>query len=136
LFPGCRRFVYVSRPIALGCFANAATQAIALLTVPPNLPASLRELVLLSDEILHLAGHVAVDSTWYASRAAISSIYAASELFMTTDTSKGFAETERFLDRRLEERGKIRGAMGDVGEWVNMQGWSLVNVLRSKGMWI
>jgi ubiquinone biosynthesis protein COQ9 len=117
-------------------FADAASQAIALLTVPPNLPASLRELALLSDEILHLAGHAAVDGTWYTSRAAISSIYAASELFMTTDTSKGFAETERFLDRRLEERGKIRGAVGDVGEWVNMQGRSLVNVLRSKGMWI
>ncbi|KAI9873185.1 MAG: Ubiquinone biosynthesis protein coq9, mitochondrial, partial [Watsoniomyces obsoletus] len=67
-----------------------------------NIPASLKELNALSDEIWYLAGDTTVDFSWYTKRASLSAIYACSELFMTTDASKDFAQTEEFLDRRLE----------------------------------
>ncbi len=109
-------------------------QAIALLTLPAYLPISLQELTLLSDEILFLAGDVSVDTSWYTKRAALSAIYASSELFMTQDNSTGFVETQEFLDRRLTEVEKVRDAVGMVGAWVGMQGIGLVNIMRSKGL--
>lgn len=94
----------------------------------------MRELALLADEILFLAGDTAVDTSWYTRRAALSAIYASSELFMTEDQSEGFVETREFLHRRLDEARRASGALGMAGTWVGMQGISLVNGLRSKGV--
>ena len=101
---------------------------------PTNVPASLHELFLLSDEIWHLAGDTSVDSSWYTKRASLSAVYSSAEVFMTTDTSPGFAETERFLDRRLEELKTVGESFGAVGEWLGFSGKAAVNVLRSKGV--
>ncbi|MCJ1330990.1 Ubiquinone biosynthesis protein coq9, mitochondrial [Thelotrema lepadinum] len=101
---------------------------------PSYVPASLHELFLLSDEIWHLAGDTAVDSSWYTKRATLSAIYSSAEVFMTTDTSPGFAETENFLDRRLHELQTMGQTLGAVSEWVGFSGRALVNVLRSKGV--
>ena len=53
---------------------------------------------------------------------------------MTQDKSKNFAETEQFLDSRLDDAMKVGGFLGTLGEWVDFTGHSVVNVLRSKGM--
>lgn len=111
-------------------------EALALLSTARHLPASLRELALLSDELLFLAGSTTVTSAWYTNRAALAAIYTSAEMFMTTDTSKDFGETEEFLMGRLEEGEKIRGLMGGLGAWVGMQAGGLVDGLRSKGVWI
>ncbi len=111
-------------------------EALALLSTARHLPASLRELALLSDELLFLAGSTTVTSAWYTNRAALAAIYASAELFMTQDKSNGFIETERFLTRRLEEGEKVRGGLDMVGKWVGMQAGGLVDGLRSKGVWI
>ncbi|CAF9907076.1 Ubiquinone biosynthesis protein coq9, mitochondrial [Imshaugia aleurites] len=111
-------------------------EALALLSTARHLPTSLRELALLSDELLFLAGSTTVTSAWYTNRAALAAIYASAELFMTQDKSKGFTETEKFLKRRLEEGEKIRGGLDMVGKWVGMQAGGLVDGLRSKGVWI
>ena len=100
---------------------------------PSFTPAALKELSLLSDEILHLAGNVSTDSTWYAKRASLAAIYASSELFMTRDSSSGFSETERFLDRRLEEAYIIGGALEGIGKWITFSAKASIDVLRSKG---
>lgn len=84
--------------------------------------------------MLFLAGDTSVDTSWYTKRAALSVIYASSELFMTQDTSPDFVETEAFLSRRLEEAEAARMSLGMVGKWVGMQGIGLVNTLRSKGV--
>ena len=103
---------------------------------PSYMPASLHELFLLSDEIWHLAGETAVDSTWYTKRASLAAIYSSSEVFMTTDTSSGFAETQRFLDRRLEDIKAVGESISAVSEWTRFSTKALVNILRSKGVGI
>ncbi|RAL61957.1 hypothetical protein DID88_002446 [Monilinia fructigena] len=65
-------------------------EAQTLLTLPTNLSTSLHELHALSDEIWFLSGDTSVDSSWYTKRVSLSAIYAATELFMTTDKSSGF----------------------------------------------
>jgi len=100
---------------------------------PSYVPASVSELARLSDEIWFLAGDTSVDGSWYTKRATLSAIYSATEVFMTQDTSTDFTDTERFLDARLEDVGKVGGFVGAVGEWLGYTGHSVVNVLRSKG---
>ncbi|KAK3689993.1 COQ9-domain-containing protein [Podospora appendiculata] len=107
--------------------------ALAIMAQPSYIPTSLAELAVLADEILYLAGDVAVDPTWYTKRASLSAIYAASELFMTNDSSTGFRDTRAFLGRRLGEAEELGGAVRSVGEWVGFNAKAGVNVLRSWG---
>ncbi|MCJ1392412.1 Ubiquinone biosynthesis protein coq9, mitochondrial [Xylographa bjoerkii] len=94
---------------------------------------SIAELARLSDEIWFLAGDTSVDTSWYTKRAALSAIYSSTELFMTTDTSANYRETEFFLDRRLREVQNIGKAVGSVGQWMGFTAAAAINVLRSKG---
>ena len=109
-------------------------QALAIMAQPTYIPPSLHELAALADEIWFLAGDTSVDTSWYTKRATLSAIYSATEVFMTQDTSKGFVETEQFLDSRLQDLQSVGGVMGKLGEWVNYTGHSTINVLRSKGV--
>lgn len=102
--------------------------------MPKHVPASLRELALLSDEIHFLAGDQSVDTSWYTKRAGLSAIYASTELFMTQDRSANFKETEAFLDRRLEGAHALRTMVGDAGRWAGVQAMGLISSLRSKGV--
>lgn len=101
---------------------------------PSHVPASLAELAKLSDEIWFLAGDTSVDTSWYTKRASLSTVYAATEVFMTQDKSPNYVETEQFLDSRLEDVTKLGAVAGNVGEWLDYTGHSFVNVLRSKGV--
>ena len=98
------------------------------------MPSSIAELARLSDEIWFLAGDTSVDTSWYTKRATLSAIYSSTEIFMTGDTSAGFVETERFLDRRLKDVGTLGGTVTDVGQWMGFTGHAVVNTLRSKGV--
>ncbi|TVY84759.1 Mitochondrial ubiquinone biosynthesis protein coq9, partial [Lachnellula suecica] len=109
-------------------------EALALMASPSNIPPSLRELSALSDEIWYLAGDTSVDSSWYTKRASLSSIYAASELFMTTDKSEGYEETRAFMERRFGDVQAVGGAVGSFGQWVGFNARAGLNVLRSKGV--
>lgn len=102
--------------------------------MPSNIPDSLRELALLSDEIHFLAGDKSVDTSWYTKRAGLSTIYASTELFMTQDRSINFKETEAFLDRRLEAAQGLRTMVSEAGRWAGVQGMGVINGLRSKGI--
>jgi len=125
------RRLHANRPII-----RRWQEALALLSTARYLPTSIRELALLSDEMLFLAGSTTVTSTWYTNRAALGAIYASAELFMTTDTSNNFVETEEFLTRRLREAERVRGVMEGLGAWAGMQAGGLLDGLRSKGVWI
>jgi ubiquinone biosynthesis protein COQ9 len=109
-------------------------QALAIMAQPSYVPASLSELAKLADEIWFLAGDQSVDTSWYTKRASLSTIYSATEVYMTQDKSANFMETEQFLDNRLQDLMRVGGFMGALGEWVNYTGHSTVNVLRSKGV--
>lgn len=99
-----------------------------------NIPASLQELHSLSDEIWYLAGDTSVDTSWYTKRASLAAVYASSELFMTTDTSKDFAATEEFLHRRLQDVQRVGGTIGGLGQFVGFWAGSSLNLARSWGM--
>jgi ubiquinone biosynthesis protein COQ9 len=109
-------------------------EALALMSLFGNIRPSLKELHLLSDEIWFLAGDVAVDSSWYTKRASLGAVYAASEVFMSTDKSEGFEATREFLERRFEDSRDVGEAVGGVWEWVGFQAGAVVNLLRSKGV--
>lgn len=99
-----------------------------------NIPASLKELNALSDEIWYLAGDTAVDFSWYTKRASLSAVYASTELFMTTDKSSDFAMTEEFLDRRLEAAQTIGSTVGGFTQYVGFWAGNSLNLARSWGM--
>ncbi|KAK4041004.1 hypothetical protein C8A01DRAFT_45730 [Parachaetomium inaequale] len=109
-------------------------EALAIMAQPSYIPASVRELAQLADEILYLAGDPSVDPSWYTKRASLSAVYAAAELFQTTDRSPEFRETRAFLRRRLDEAARAGGAVRSVGEWIGFNAGAAVNVLRSKGV--
>ena len=109
------------------------SQALAIMAQPSYVPASLKELALLSDEIWLLSGDKAVDSSWYTKRATLSAVYSTAELFMTNDRSPDFAETHDFLHRRLDEVKSVGTTLGAVGQWVGFTASAGVNILRSKG---
>ncbi|KAJ0115936.1 hypothetical protein J7T55_004106 [Diaporthe amygdali] len=90
-------------------------EALAIMAQPSCVPVSLGELAKLSDEIWFLVGDTAVDPSWYTKRASLSTIYASTELFMTTDHSDGFSETRKFLQRRLAETQEIGAATPSAG---------------------
>nr|POE52023.1 ubiquinone biosynthesis protein coq9, mitochondrial [Quercus suber] len=109
-------------------------EGLALMSLAENIAPSLRELSLLSDEIWFLAGDVSVDSSWYTKRASLAGVYAATEVYQTTDQSTNFADTEQFLDRRLEELRTVGGVLSGAGKWAGFQAGAMVNLLRSKGL--
>ncbi|KAK1774034.1 COQ9-domain-containing protein [Copromyces sp. CBS 386.78] len=109
-------------------------EALAIMAQPSYVPPSLKELALLSDEILFLAGDSSVDPSWYTKRASLSTIYAAAELFMTNDHSPEFMDTRAFLNRRLREVNEVGGVFRNLREWVGFTATAGVNVLRSKGV--
>ncbi|KAK5099148.1 Ubiquinone biosynthesis protein coq9, mitochondrial [Exophiala xenobiotica] len=108
--------------------------ALGHMSLLENIPASLKELGNLADEIWYLAGDKQVDFGWYTKRAQLSAVYASTEVFMNTDKSQGFKDTEEFLDRRL---GDVRTVGGSVGGAMQYAGWwagNGVGLARAWGM--
>jgi len=109
-------------------------EALGLMSLAGNIPASTAELGRLVDEMWYLAGDVSVDTSWYTKRGLLAGVYASTEVFMSQDHSENYKETEKFLDRRLEDVMKAGGAVGAVNEWVGFTAMSAVNVARSLGV--
>jgi ubiquinone biosynthesis protein COQ9 len=101
---------------------------------PSNIPTSIFELSSLADEIWFLAGDTSVDTSWYTKRASLSAIYAATEIFMTTDKSSHYNDTREFLDRRFKDSQVVGEAARSLGQWVGFTASAGLNVLRSKGV--
>jgi ubiquinone biosynthesis protein COQ9 len=99
-----------------------------------NIPASIKELNALSDEIWYLAGDKAVDFSWYTKRASLAAVYASSEMFMTSDTSKDFTATEEFLDRRLKDAQTVGGSLGGFTQSAGFWAGNSIHLARSWGM--
>lgn len=78
-------------------------QALGLMTLPPNVPTSLANVLTLVDDICYYAGDRSVDFNWYTRRVGLASIYKATELYMLQDSSPDFEKTWKFLERRIEE---------------------------------
>ncbi|XP_075225152.1 ubiquinone biosynthesis protein COQ9, mitochondrial-like isoform X2 [Lycorma delicatula] len=78
-------------------------QALAIMTLPPNVPTSLANLLTLVDDIWYYAGDRSVDFNWYTRRVALAGIYKMTELYMIQDGSPDHENTWTFLNRRLDE---------------------------------
>jgi ubiquinone biosynthesis protein COQ9 len=104
------------------------------MAMPQSIAPSLTELARLSDEIWFLAGDTSVDYSWYTKRATLSAVYSSTELFMTTDSSPNYNETENFLDRRLSELQGATGLIGASMNWISFSALAAINVARSKGL--
>lgn len=78
-------------------------QALAIMTLPQNVPTSLAQLLTLVDDICHCAGDRSVDIGWYTRRIGIASIYKMVELYLLQDKSPGHQQTWEFLERRMDE---------------------------------
>lgn len=78
-------------------------QALGLMTLPQNVPASLAQLLTLVDDICYCVGDRSVDIGWYTRRIGIASIYKMVELFMLQDKSANHQKTWEFLERRVDE---------------------------------
>jgi ubiquinone biosynthesis protein COQ9 len=118
-----------------------------------NIHTSVSELAKLSDEMWFLAGDDSHDMNWYSKRATLSGVYAITgeltitlanatslhinffaELFMTQDTSAGFEETWKFLDRRLNDVKVLGKTASNISTWLDFTAHALSNVLRSKNI--
>lgn len=106
--------------------------ALGHMSLLENIPASLKELGNLADEIWYLAGDKQVDFGWYTKRAQLAGVYAATETFMTTDKSKEYNDTKEFLDRRLDDVRTVGGAVGGAMDYV---GWFAGNGLGLARAW-
>lgn len=108
--------------------------ALAQMSLLENIPASLKELGNLADEIWWLAGDKQVDFGWYTKRAQLAGVYAATEVFMSTDKSRGFEETREFLDRRLGDVRVVGGVVGGARDYVGWWAGNGIGLARAWGM--
>ncbi|KAL4789779.1 COQ9-domain-containing protein [Aspergillus venezuelensis] len=108
--------------------------ALALMSMPSNIPLSLSELHSLSSDILHLAGDTSVDASWYTKRLSVSAIYASAEVVMTRDTTSDLSATEAFVTRRVEDGKAIGDKLSGAKQCLGFLGSTAVGLGRSWGL--
>lgn len=66
------------------------------------------------DGIWRAAGDTSTDYNWYTKRALLAGVYTSTELYMLTDCSPEFADTDAALERRITEVLTIGKSIGSV----------------------
>ncbi|KAI9216403.1 COQ9-domain-containing protein [Blastocladiella britannica] len=105
--------------------------AVRLLAHPRNVPFAVHHLHQLVDEMWYLAGDRSFDSNYYTKRALLAGVYSSTELYMTTDTSPGFANTWAFLDHRFKDSAKVGKAAAEIKSTVEWGAMNLKGILAS-----
>ncbi|NXX82553.1 COQ9 protein, partial [Urocolius indicus] len=100
-------------------------QALSILLLPHNIPASLNLLTSMIDDIWQYAGDQSTDFNWYTRRAVLTGIYNTTELVMLQDSSPDFEETWRFLENRVADAMN----MGSAADQVQSTGEAVVQGL-------
>jgi ubiquinone biosynthesis protein COQ9 len=95
---------------------EAIRRGIALMSLPGNLPLSVKASYGVVDSIWRVAGDTSVDFSFYTKRAELAAIYAATLLVWLDDTSDDLEITRSFLDRRLAGALRLRKARAKVEE--------------------
>ncbi|XP_049956720.1 ubiquinone biosynthesis protein COQ9, mitochondrial isoform X2 [Schistocerca serialis cubense] len=91
----------------IGPYLEKWPQAVGIMTLPPNVPTALANLLTLVDDICYYAGDRSVDFGWYTRRISLAGIYKMTELYMIQDKSDGFQETWQFLRRRIDDAERL-----------------------------
>ncbi|XP_053255220.1 ubiquinone biosynthesis protein COQ9, mitochondrial [Podarcis raffonei] len=107
-------------------------QAISVLLLPHNIPASLNLLTSMVDDMWHYAGDQSTDINWYTRRAVLAGIYNTTELVMIQDSSPDFEETWSFLQNRIADAMN----MGHTAKQVQATGEALVQGLMGAAVTI
>ncbi|KAH1010794.1 ubiquinone biosynthesis protein COQ9, mitochondrial [Dendroctonus ponderosae] len=109
---------FTDKPISPGQFVELAIQerlkmlvpyvhkwpqAIAIMSLPPNVPTALAALLTMVDDICYYAGDRSVDFNWYMRRLGVAGVYKATELYLIQDKSLEQQNTWNFLKRRMDE---------------------------------
>ena len=93
---------------------EAVRRATTMLALPIHAPIGLRLLYRTVDALWHAAGDTATDFNHYTKRAILAAICSATFLYWFNDRSIDHAATFAFLERRLDEHGRLHGVMERV----------------------
>ncbi|XP_068267115.1 ubiquinone biosynthesis protein COQ9, mitochondrial [Nyctibius grandis] len=107
-------------------------QALSILLLPHNIPASLNLLTSMIDDIWHYAGDQSTDFNWYTRRAVLTGVYNTTELVMMQDSSPDFEDTWRFLENRVADAVN----MGNTANQVQSTGEAVVQGLMGAAVTI
>ena len=88
-------------------------RALAILTMPQNIPLALRISWRTTDLMWRIAGDTATDFNHYTKRMTLAAVYGSTLLVWLDDQSEGWAETAAFLDRRIDNVMKIEKLKAD-----------------------
>lgn len=91
---------------------DAIRRALALQSLPWNVPSALRTVARTADSMWAAAGDTSADFSWYTRRATLAGVYGATLAFWMQDDTPGFLATRTFLDRRLADLAKLQRPRG------------------------
>jgi len=91
----------ITRLEVIAPWREAVRRALSVLVLPQHTPLGLRLLYETVDAAWYGAGDSATDFSFYTKRVTLAAIYAATWLYWLEDSSRDFADTRAFLDRRL-----------------------------------
>lgn len=89
---------------------EAVRSALAVLSMPQNVPLGLKTASRSADAMWRVAGDTATDYNHYTKRMILSGVYGATLLAWLDDDSEDWADTAAFLDRRLADVMKFEKA--------------------------
>ncbi|XP_049874116.1 ubiquinone biosynthesis protein COQ9, mitochondrial-like isoform X2 [Pectinophora gossypiella] len=101
----------VARLLMIEPYKSTWPKAMAIQTLPNNVPNCLATLLSLVDDICYHSGDRSVDFNWYLRRVGLAGIYKASELFYLTDNSPGSSATRSFVQSRIRDAQMIQAAL-------------------------
>ncbi|OSQ38261.1 COQ9 family protein [Thalassospira mesophila] len=98
---------------------DAVRAAVAHLSLPQNLPKSLRMTAKTVDLMWQAAGDTSTDHNWYTKRGLLAGVYGSTLMYWLDDTSDGHQATWEFMDRRIGNVmmiPKVTASLGKVGK--------------------
>ena len=87
----------------------------AHLTLPTNMPLTIKVIYRTVDALWHAAGDTATDFNFYTKRGLLAGVYAATVLYWINDRSPDSAATWAFLDRRIADAMRVPSLLGRLG---------------------
>jgi ubiquinone biosynthesis protein COQ9 len=87
----------------MGPAREAVRRALAILSMPQNLPLGFRISWRSTDLMWRIAGDTSTDFNHYTKRVTLGAVYGSTLLVWLDDQSEGWSETAAFLDRRIDD---------------------------------
>jgi ubiquinone biosynthesis protein COQ9 len=87
----------------MGPAREALRRALAILSMPQNLPLGLRISWRSADLMWRIAGDSSTDFNHYTKRVTLGAVYGSTLLVWLDDQSEGWSDTAAFLDRRIDD---------------------------------